>query len=131
MNITSKGEKFFNCSYSLRAVSWNRASTGVLVAIPKDPRAPSMLQAGHPRLLQGQGVAAGALSLWEGRGCCDQHIWPTLHSCNKSPRIMGTQNLGASPTAGVSQHSHTDLYQWSGCPQALLHLFHLKLVGRQ
>lgn len=66
MNITSKGEKFLNCSYSLRVVSWNRASTDVLVAIPKDPRAPSMLQAGHTKLLQGQGVAAGTLSLWEG-----------------------------------------------------------------
>lgn len=66
MNITSKGEKFLNCSYSLRVVPWNKASTGVLVAIPKDPRAPCMLQAGHSRLLQGQGVAAGALSHREG-----------------------------------------------------------------
>lgn len=86
MNINSKGEKFLDCSYSLSVVSWNRDD--VLVAIPKDPRAPSMLQAGHTRLLQGQGVAAGTLLLREGRGCCDQHIWPTLHSCNKSPRIM-------------------------------------------
>lgn len=88
MNITSKGEKFLDCSYSLSVVSWHRASTDVLVAIPKDRRAPSMLQAGHTRLLRGQGVAAGTLSLQEGKGCCDQHIWPTLHSCNMSPRIM-------------------------------------------
>lgn len=47
-------EKFLNCSYSLSVVSWNRASSDVLVAIPKDPRALSMLQAGHTSLLQGQ-----------------------------------------------------------------------------
>lgn len=47
-------EKFLDCFYSLSIVSWNRTSTDVLVAIPKDPRAPSMLQEGHTRLLQGQ-----------------------------------------------------------------------------
>lgn len=67
MNITSKGEKFLDCSYSLSVVSQNRVSPDVLVAIPKDPRAPSMLQTGHTRLLQRQGVAAGTLPLREGR----------------------------------------------------------------
>ena len=45
----------------------------VLVAIPKDPKAPSKLHADSTReawLLRGQGVAAGTLSVKEGRGYC-------------------------------------------------------------
>lgn len=97
--------KTSSAALTLTVVSWNRDSIYVLGAIPKDPKAPSKLHAAstrEARLLRGQGVAAGTLSVKEGRGYCSLHIWPTPHSCNMSPRIMWTQNLGASPTAGVS-----------------------------